>query len=138
MGDFEIDAEKFYERLGKIQSNWTDHKSTIWGNADALCIPYGARSEDDLLYSKFSSLHIYLFGFEFPDSIILITKTELYFMATAKKCSILEASLKDKSSTIKLNFIHRTKDEGVNREHLHDLINVVRKNGGKKIGSLFK
>lgn len=131
-----IDVEKFYERLEKIQSAWLTHRTTAWESADALCICYGSRTED-LLYSKFSSFHVYLFGYEFPDSIILITKNEFYFMASAKKCSILEP-LKQKESKIQMHLLQRGKDEGQNREFMHTLVQAIRKTGGKNVGSLYK
>lgn len=131
-----IDAENFYSRLERLQNHWLTHKSSVWDGAESICICYGTRSED-LLYSKFSSFHLYAFGYEFPDSILLLTKNDIYFMATTKKCAILESSLKDKSPNFKLHLLQRTKDEGNNRELMNTLLNAARKNG-KKIGSLYK
>lgn len=129
-----VDSQRFFERLGKIQTHWLSNK-TAFDDADALCICYGARSEE-LEYSKFSTFHLYLYGFEFPDSITLITKDSFYFMATPKKCNMFESLTSNNS--VSINLLQRSKDEGVNRENLHKLINAVRKTGGKKIGSIFK
>jgi len=132
-----IKAERFYQRLERLQTEWTSHKSTVWGGSDALCIPLGAIG-DEINYSKSSSFHLFLFGYEFADSLIVITRNNFYFMATAKKCAMLEKDLAGKHDTIKINLMTRTKDEGQNREFFNELGNVVRKGGGKRIGSLFK
>ncbi len=137
MTEVTINSERFFQRLERLQTEWMSHKSNVWGGSDALCIPLGAAGED-INYSKSSSFHIYLFGYEFPDSIIMITRNNFYFMATAKKCSYLEAELVGKNSTVNVHILKRGKDEGMNREYFNTLIGAVRKGGGKKIGSLFK
>jgi nucleosome binding factor SPN SPT16 subunit len=137
MVDVNINAEKFFQRLERLQTHWTTHKSTVWGGSDALCIPLGAASGKDMSYSKSSSMHLYLLGYEFPDSIIIITRNSFHFMATAKKCSYLEAALLGTSSAVSINFLKKEKDEGVNRENFHNLLAVIRKGGGKRLGSLF-
>ena len=135
--DVTINAERFYQRLERLQTEWMSHKSTIWGGSDAICIPIGAIG-DEINYSKSSAFHLFLFGYEFADSLIVITRNNFYFMATAKKCGMLEKDLAGKHDTIKLNLLVRTKDEGQNREHFNELSNAVRKGGGKRLGSLFK
>lgn len=135
--DVNINAEKFFQRLERLQTHWTTHKSTVWGGSDAICIPLGGAVGSDMNYSKSSSMHLYLLGYEFPDSIMIITRNSFHFMATAKKCSYLESALLGTSSPISVNFLRKEKDEGVNRENFHNLLGVIRKGGGKRVGSLF-
>jgi nucleosome binding factor SPN SPT16 subunit len=135
--EISLNSERFYERLERLQTDWMSHKSGIWGGADALCIPLGAVG-DEINYSKSSAFHLHLFGYEFADSLIVITRNNFYFMATAKKCGMLEKDLVGKHETIKVHLLVRSKDEGQNREHFNELSNVVRKNNGKRLGSLFK
>jgi nucleosome binding factor SPN SPT16 subunit len=135
--DVNINAEKFFQRLEKFQTDWTEHKSTRWGGSDAICIPFGATSSDAVSYSKSSAMHLYLLGYEFPDSIIVITKNSFYFMSTKKKCAYLESALVGTSSPISVNLIEKDKDDGVNKERFHNLLSVIRKGGGKRLGSLF-
>eukprot|EP00981_Chlorochromonas_danica_P000694 scaffold147_cov164-Ochromonas_danica.AAC.11 len=60
-------------------------------------------------------------------------------MSSTKKCNFLREQLSaTTSSSTTLTFYERTKDEGMNRENMNNLINAIRKNNGKKIGSLFK
>lgn len=131
-----INTEKFFERIEKLQSQWLNNKNSTWGGVDALCIPLGAAGED-LNYSKSSSFHVYMFGYEFPDSVIVLTKNNFYFMATAKKCSYLEAALEGKSTTCNVHILKRGKDEGQNVEHFNTLVDAIRK-AGKKLGNILK
>jgi nucleosome binding factor SPN SPT16 subunit len=137
MADIQINAEKFYQRLGRLIEHWAINKSTLWGGADAICIMLGTR-EDETSYSKASALHLYLLGYEITDSIIIVTKNSFWFMASDKKCKYLETSLANKSSAITFHPLHKTKDEGMNREHFNTLLGVARKGGGSKLGSLFQ
>lgn len=132
-----IDAENFFSRFQRLIQDWEANKSTLWGDCDTICIPYGSGS-DDLIYSKSSSFHTYLFGYEFPDTIILISRNDLYFMSNAKKCAIVKSALEGKSTSVNFHFLNKTKDEGNNRENMNVLVNAIRKNGKTKVGSLFK
>lgn len=136
----EINVTRFFERLERLQTDWMTHKSSIWGGADAICIPFGSapkEDENDLIYSKPSAIHLHLLGYEFPDSIIVITRSNFYFMATAKKCQYLE-TLVGKHSTITVNLLNRTKDELQNRELFNTLMGAIRKGGGKTLGMISK
>lgn len=134
--EIKLDAEKFYERAERLQTDWLTHKSSRWDNSDALCIPFG--KVDDNAYSKSSSFHLHMFGYEFTDSVILMTKNNFYFMATAKKCAYLESSLVGKHESIHVHMLIRTKDEAANREHYNTMAAAVRKGGGKRVGTLMK
>ena len=81
MADIQISSDKFYLRLQRLIDAWTSNK-TSWGGADSLCIMLGTREEESS-YSKSSSLHLYLLGYEITDSIIIITKNSFTFMASA-------------------------------------------------------
>jgi nucleosome binding factor SPN SPT16 subunit len=135
-----INAERFFQRLERLQTHWNTHKSTVWGGSDAICIPLGSMSDAAMSYSKSAAMHLYLLGYEFPDSIIIITRNSFHFMATAKKCSFLEKALLDPeiSSPTSIHIIKREKDEGMVRESFNSLFGVVRKGGGKRLGSLYK
>ena len=140
MGDITIDAERFFARLGKLEGSLTAHKAD-WDGMDALCIPLGP-TDADTPYSKGASMHLYLLGYEFPDSIMLLTKGNFYFMATPKKCKYLKEWIVDKqdenTNNIKIHLLERTKDDGQNRELMHNLLSAARKNNGSKLGSFYK
>jgi hypothetical protein len=58
-------------------------------------------------------------------------------MAGAKKCEYIQ-SLVGKNSAFNVHVLKRAKGESVDQEHFQTLINLVKKTGGKKIGSLLK
>ena len=135
--DLAINKERFIERLERLQNDWLGQKTSTYGGADAICIPLGSAS--DSIYSKSSAFHLYFFSHEeLTDSLILITKNTFYFMSSTKKCAFVKQHLGEKLNEFTLVYLERTKDEGQNREHFNRLMNVVRKGGGKKLGSLFK
>ena len=141
MADIKIRADTFFQRIERLQTHLQEHKSSTWGGADSITATLGT-ADNDSVYSKTASLHLYLFGYEFPDSIIVITKGHFYFFATAKKCSYLQKDLlpSQAGQATQLHFLEKTKDEGQNREHFHDLLNAIRKasSASKKVAHLVK
>eukprot|EP00842_Homolaphlyctis_polyrhiza_P000747 jgi/Hompol1/1673/HPOL_002486-RA len=55
-----------------------------FGGADALCFMVGS-GEDAPVYSKSLALQTWLLGYEFPDTIIVVTDKKILFLTTAKK-----------------------------------------------------
>jgi len=133
-----IDAELFSTRLKKLHTSFISNKEA-WNGADVLCVPMGASSDEELNYSKSSALHLYLLGYEFSDSILILTKNTVCFMATAKKCGLIETAIQTKAvEGLKFEFFKKTKDEGSNREAFNAMLAIIRKNGCTKIGTLLK
>jgi nucleosome binding factor SPN SPT16 subunit len=59
-------------------------------------------------------------------------------MATPKKCSYFEKDLVGKHPTINVHVLKRGKEDALNREIFNSLVNIIRKGGNKKLGSIFK
>jgi nucleosome binding factor SPN SPT16 subunit len=140
MAEVTINAELFFERLAGLEAHLAEHKTEIWGGCDSICVPLGS-ALGEASYSKMSSVHLHLLGYEFPDSVMVITKKNFYFMATAKKCQYLRDSLMELSGVEGRSTVHlleKTKDEGMVRQNMNDLLNAMREKNGKKVGSLFK
>jgi Xaa-Pro aminopeptidase len=137
-----IDAARFHDRLSRLRDLWQrdcgaaaavggagEDSAALWGGASAaLCIPMGAATDGDALYSKSAALHLYLFGYEFPDSIILITKTSFLFMAAPKKCGYLQhlVAAAPAQQQLKVSLFHKNKDEGSNRQSFQDMLNIIK------------
>ena len=136
--EIKISSERFFQRLERLQAHWFSHKNTAWGGADGICFPSGSATGEETTYSKSASISLYLFGYEFPDSIMLITQKGFYFMAAPKKCGILEKNILNTGNPISVHIYKKEKDDGMNRENFHNLMNAVRTNGGKKLGMLIK
>lgn len=133
-----INAEQFYSRLNKLHSHWLTNKTTpYYDNCNYLCIPMGAVKGADVIYSKSSAIHLYLLGYEFPESILILTTNKLYFITTQKKAIYLEA-IKDDNQAIKIETLYKTKDEDANKELLRKFLQNLKKNYGTSMGTIVK
>jgi nucleosome binding factor SPN SPT16 subunit len=55
-----------------------------WNGADSVVINVG-ESEDVVSYQKSISLHIWLFGYEFPETVLLFGANSLKILSSQKK-----------------------------------------------------
>ena len=139
MSDVAIDGDLFFSRLERLQNDWLANKDVdVWGdNADVICIPMGSSKDQDAVYSKSSAMHLFLLGYEFPDSILILTKTALYFMATSKKIAYLEAIRKE--DKLPLKFFQKTKDDVVNRDNFKAILDEIKSSSTSfKMGTVLK
>jgi nucleosome binding factor SPN SPT16 subunit len=135
--EVQINSELFYSRLNKIVTHWTSNKSTsFYDNSNVLVIPMGAVKGADVIYSKSSALHLYLLGYEFPESLMILTPNKFFFITTQKKAAYLEA-IKD-DTKFPIETFYKTKDENANKEIFKNMLSIIRKNYGTTIGTLVK
>ena len=134
-----IDVEKFYTRLALLRSKWLSSKTNLFANADALVIPMGATS-DVMSYSKAAAIHLYLLGYEFSDSLMVLTKSTFYFMATSKKCGYISDAMASSTlkSEVQIQFLFKTKEKTANEDQFGVILNAIKKMSGSKVGSLLK
>lgn len=106
-----------------LTNNKTKNSAAVWGNADCLLIHRGPLEEDNY-YIKTSILHHWLFGYELPDTIMLLRKDGcLWFLGTKKKCEFLKPAVDnfpEKTSIKEINLLIRSKDN-TNTENLDTL-----------------
>jgi nucleosome binding factor SPN SPT16 subunit len=126
-----IDAERFFTRIDRIQQHWQANKGEEWSNADAICIPMGAAKDNEVVYTKSSAMHLYLLGYEFSDSILVILKSKIYFMATEKKIAYFQNVID--INKIPLKVLTKTKVDIENRSKFREIINAI-KSSGSTIG----
>ncbi|EEC50840.1 predicted protein [Phaeodactylum tricornutum CCAP 1055/1] len=115
----ELDVKRFLTRLNKLQSHFLKHNATVWNKADCVVLHRGPL-DDDQPYLKSVTLHQWLFGYELPDTILLLTKDgNVWLLATQKKLDFvrpaLEALPELKTGKSKLQDIHlllRNKQDG--------------------------
>uniref|UniRef100_A0A6V2I6E2 FACT complex subunit n=1 Tax=Ditylum brightwellii TaxID=49249 RepID=A0A6V2I6E2_9STRA len=141
----ELDVSRFYARLGRLHAHFLKHRDGIWQGAGCLSLHRGQMNDDEP-YLKSVVLHQYLFGWELPDTILLLTETgDCFVLAAKKKCEFLEAAVGKTptgSSIIGLTLLTRNKSDG-NAENYETLMEAVTaKNGSngdkKKVGVLMK
>jgi nucleosome binding factor SPN SPT16 subunit len=96
MADVKIDSELMFKRLERLQTNWLSHQSSDWNGVNAICIPMGTSNAEEVNYNKSSAFHLYLLGYEFPDTIMILVKNKFYVMAHPKKCGYIERAALEK------------------------------------------
>ncbi|KAL8114980.1 hypothetical protein AgCh_021706 [Apium graveolens] len=87
-GAYAINLDIFRKRLKMLYSHWNEHKDDMWGSSEVLTVATPPPS-DDLRYLKSSALNIWLFGYEFPDTIMVFMKKQIHFLCSQKKASLL-------------------------------------------------
>ncbi|KAG0494764.1 hypothetical protein HPP92_005758 [Vanilla planifolia] len=88
-GAYKIDIGSFSKRLKEFYKHWREHKALLWGAADAISIMTPPPSED-IRYLKSSALHTWLFGYEFPETIIVFLNKKIHLLCSPKKAALLE------------------------------------------------
>lgn len=138
MGDVSIDAGNFCTRLKNFYDAWQASKSTLWGGVNAVAVPVGA-SSDDLRYLKSISLHLWLLGYELPDTVLLFTASELHVLTSQKKANLLEPLSEEcsKKAGVKLVLHSKPKSEDGSAQ-IRELLQISQKEAGSTIGCLPK
>ena len=109
-----------------------------WGGAKSLSLHRGNLNDDDP-YAKSVVLHQWLFGYELPDTIAVLTEDgTLAVLATKKKCEFIKPVV-GKNDKFKIKLLLRTKEDG-NAENYQTLLDLSRKGDSenKKLGILTK
>jgi len=91
----EVDAQNFNSRINQLYKFWKESRSddSSWKKADALIINTG-KPKDDAVPEKSNTLHNWLFGYEFPETIIVFCESKVSILASSKKVAILQSLLK--------------------------------------------
>ena len=120
-----IDAALCATRLKGLMTSWNDNPA-VWGGADALLIGSGANKEDDLRYLKSVALQIWLFGYELPDTLVLVTKTELHVVTGGKKAKLIETVVATVAADAGVTVVVHNKPKGEDGEAQADeLVAIV-------------
>eukprot|EP00639_Heterosigma_akashiwo_P009747 CAMPEP_0194596634 /NCGR_PEP_ID=MMETSP0292-20121207/25794_1 /TAXON_ID=39354 /ORGANISM="Heterosigma akashiwo, Strain CCMP2393" /LENGTH=1079 /DNA_ID=CAMNT_0039456969 /DNA_START=80 /DNA_END=3319 /DNA_ORIENTATION=+ len=138
----EIDADQVAERLAKLHSAWKKRRDqpTWGGGTSAICLASGTANESDG-YSKSSAIQVHLLGWEFPDTLIVLTDTKCLVLSTQKKCLLLESSVQKVNEAGRLNMQLLTRSKEDQNSANYQLIVKAVKNsfgGESKVGYFTK
>lgn len=135
-----LNVSRFYDRLGKLHANFLKHRN-LWGDASVLSLNRGPLGKDEDVFLKSITLHQYLFGYELPETILVLTESgNLYVIATKKKCEFLKPAVEKapKESSIKeIKLLQRQKGDTGN-ELFEQCIEEAGIKDGDKVGIIFK
>lgn len=130
---YAINLDNFSKRLKMLYSHWNKYKSDLWGDSDALAMATPPTSED-LRYLKSSALHVWLVGYEFPETIMLFMKKQIHVLCSQKKASLLNVVKKSAKEAVGVEIIMHVKpknDDGAGlMESLFRAVNAQSKSSG--------
>lgn len=106
-GGVVIDQELLATRLKVFYRAWTEGKEKLWNGADAVGV-LTPRTSEDLRYLKSTALHVWLLGYEFPETVMVFLHTrKLHIVCSQKKAGMLEALRKSVRQQAQVElFIH--------------------------------
>ncbi|KAG4304385.1 hypothetical protein PORY_002095 [Pneumocystis oryctolagi] len=131
-----------YEKWGFMLIFWNmagDHQYTkdhVFFEVSSLLVLQGNLDEDNP-YSKTSSLHNWLLGYEFPDMLMLLTQEMVYFLTIIVCVATILETLKEGIESFPMTVLRRSKQVSENEEALKYIVNVMEKSG-KRLGVLTK
>ncbi|KAG2482945.1 hypothetical protein HYH03_018170 [Edaphochlamys debaryana] len=116
MADVSIDVAQFCRRLKRLYECWTTQQDGVWSGANVLAVAVGAPSED-LRYLKSNSLHLWLFGYELPETVMLFVPGKVLVLTSQKKATLLQpavdAASKGDAGAVALEVLVKSKaDDG--------------------------
>lgn len=140
-GAYTINLENFSKRLKGFYTQWKEHKTDLWGSADAITIATPPTSED-LRYLKSSSLNIWLLGYEFPETIMVFMSKQIHFLCSQKKATLLETLKKSAKEAVGTDVVIHVKAKSDDGTALMDeILHAVRaqsKSGNPIVGYIAK
>ncbi|KAE8266753.1 hypothetical protein A4X09_0g5594 [Tilletia walkeri] len=139
MGDVSIDAPAFLRRAKSILDAWKnsdikDEYQTL-ADRDAVIVVQGTADEEAHTV-KTTTLHLWLLGYEFPSTLIVVTRKGFLFLTSGSKAKLLEPLQKNKEG-VEIKVLRRTKDEEENKR-LWDQVWEYVNGAGKRIGAFAK
>ncbi|KAF7459023.1 transcriptional elongation factor FACT140 [Cryptosporidium felis] len=134
----QLDVQSFRKRIKFLYSVWLEENSvyenkTIFKNLREVDLLYilcgkGSSREDGVIY-KSMTLHYWLFGFEFSDTLILLTRgRKLLIVTSQKKVGILRQLIEDSpenSQSVEIILIERKGNLKESLENQKDLFSTV-------------
>lgn len=125
----QLDVNRFYARLSKLHSHFVKHREgAAWGGATCLSLHRGPLNEDDI-FLKSIVLQQYLFGYELPDTVLILTAGgKCMVLATKKKCEFLQPAVDGAPKDCKITefeVLVRNKADG-NQENFEKMLSIVK------------
>lgn len=135
MSKVRLDSDQFFTAVKSIYDYWKDssNEDSKIKQVKSIAVVFGNNKAES--YSKSSSIHKWLFGYELTDTIIVFTKNNIHIATSKKKLEFLAAvKEQNKENSPKIQF--HTKAKGDNESLLTKLSEIMTKQS--KVGILQK
>ncbi|PKA51534.1 FACT complex subunit SPT16 [Apostasia shenzhenica] len=109
-GAYTIDVDNFSKRLKEFYTHWKKRKPDLWGDSDAIAIATPPPSED-IRYLKSSALQFWLFGYEFPETIMVFMNKKIHLLCSPKKAAVLESVRRSAKEAVDVEVIIHVKQK---------------------------
>ncbi|GJS96898.1 FACT complex subunit SPT16 [Tanacetum coccineum] len=116
-----IDESTLATRLKSLYSHWRKHREELWESCNAFAVATPPLS-DDIRYLKSSALHMWLFGYEFPDTIMVFSDKQIHFLCSQKKASVLDVVKKCAKDAVAVDVVMHVKAKNDDGATLMDTI----------------
>lgn len=132
-----VNKETFVKRAAKLYEFWKSGSDVNLSKVDALVFMVGM-DEDTAMYSKSNSLQFWLFNYELNDTLMVFTKSGMYFLASSRKAQFLEPLVsKDSGDTLPSVTVMNREKADKDKANFGKLIAVL-KESGKMFGRFEK
>ncbi|CAL8465250.1 g4785 [Coccomyxa elongata] len=130
MGDVKLDEEVFCGHLQSFYNSWNEGGQG-WGQDDqqatAVVIPSGAASGEELRYLKSTSMQLWFFGYELPETVLLFTKEALHVVTAGKKAKLIGALAAACKEKVGVELIMHEKPKGEDGStQINELLEAVK------------
>ncbi|XP_052232881.1 FACT complex subunit SPT16-like isoform X1 [Dreissena polymorpha] len=89
MANIHIDKDAFVRRLKSLYSTWNKPSDDdALAKADVIIVANG--QDEEVVYSKTTSIQSWLFGYELADTLMVLCEKYLYMLASKKKIDFLK------------------------------------------------
>eukprot|EP01113_Clastostelium_recurvatum_P034907 TRINITY_DN4798_c0_g1_i1.p1 TRINITY_DN4798_c0_g1~~TRINITY_DN4798_c0_g1_i1.p1 ORF type:complete len:1142 (+),score=403.61 TRINITY_DN4798_c0_g1_i1:166-3591(+) len=134
-----MDAALFVKRMNALLSHWRGNKlAALWKDADSLLVVMGS-GEDDNPYRKTNVIQTWFLGYEFADTVLLVTEKTIYFLSSPRKVQLLQPIATAWNAEGKSELVLLTSEKSGNASHFERMIGSMKESHkGKNVGVILK
>ncbi|KAJ1652761.1 FACT complex subunit spt16 [Dispira simplex] len=132
-----LDVELFHERAHRFVEHWKAALKTDpnpYHQTQVILVPMGIIGEETNPYQKTRALHVWLWGYEFPNTLMVLTPSKWYFVTSSSKAKLLEPLCQTEAhDQVPIEVLRLTKDAQKDNQVFKQVVDILRK-AGPKVG----